>query len=76
MPFIHALRLIAAPHRTTVKLENEFWLAIDLLAEKTGRNWSDWVVTELTGKPMGANAASWLRVRCLINSTKRRPQHG
>ena len=31
------LRHIAAPHRTTVKLENDFRLAIDLLAKKTGR---------------------------------------
>lgn len=32
--------------------------------------WSEWVVTELAGKPMGISAASWLRVRCLIHSTK------
>lgn len=75
MPLLHALRHIAAPHRTMVKLENEFWRAIDRLAEKTGRNWSEWVATELTGKPKGANAASWLRVRCLIDSTKG-GQHG
>jgi hypothetical protein len=40
-PCLPALRHIAAPHRTTVKLENEFWLAIDRLAEKTGRTWSE-----------------------------------
>lgn len=69
-PCLPALRHIAAPHRTTVKLENEFWQAIDRLAEKTGRNWSEWVATELTGKPVGIGAASWLRVRCLIQSTQ------
>jgi len=69
-PYLPALRHIAAPHRTTVKLENEFWLAIDRLAEKTGRTWSEWVATELVGKPVGIGAASWLRVRCLIHSTQ------
>lgn len=69
-PCLPALRHIAAPHRTTVKLENEFWLAIDRLAEKTGRTWSEWVATELVGKPVGIGAASWLRVRCLIHSTQ------
>jgi hypothetical protein len=47
-----------------------FWLAIDRLAEKTGRTWSEWAVTELAGKPAGIGAASWLRVRCLIQSTQ------
>ena len=65
-----ALRHIAAPHRTTVRLEREFWLAIDRLAEKTGRTWSDWVATELTDKPVATGAASWLRVRCLIQTTQ------
>ena len=65
-----ALRHIAAPHRTTIKLEKQFWAAIDLLAEKTGRTWSEWVATELVGKPVGIGAASWLRVRCLIHSTQ------
>jgi len=41
-----------------------------MLAEKTGRSWSDWVATELGGKPPGIGAASWLRVRCLIQSTQ------
>ena len=69
-PCLPALRHIAAPHRTTVKLESEFWLAIDRLADKTGRTWSEWVATELGGKPVGIGAASWLRVRCLIHSTQ------
>ena len=69
-PCLPALRHIAAPHRSTVKLENEFWTAIDRLAGETGRTWSEWVATELTGKPMGIGAASWLRVRCLTHSTQ------
>ena len=69
-PCLPALRHIAAPHRTTVRLERVFWLAIDRLAEKTGHTWSEWVATELTGKPAGIGAASWLRVRCLIRSTQ------
>ena len=40
------------------------------LAEKTGHTWSEWVATELVGKPVGIGAASWLRVRCLIHSTQ------
>jgi len=35
---------------------------------KTGIAWSEWVATELTGKPVGIGAASWLRVRCLIQT--------
>jgi len=70
LPCFPALRHIAAPHRTTIRLECEFWAAIDMLAEKTGRSWSEWVATELDGKPPGTGAASWLRVRCLIQSTQ------
>jgi predicted DNA-binding ribbon-helix-helix protein len=51
-------------------MEREFWSAIDRLAEKTGRTWSEWAAIELVNKPVGANAASWLRVRCLIHSTQ------
>ena len=69
-PCLPCLRHLRAPHRTTIKLEKQFWVAIDLLAEKTGRTWSEWVATELVGKPVGIGAASWLRVRCLIHSTQ------
>ena len=69
-PCFPSLRHVSAPHRTTIKLEGVFWQAIDRLADKTGRNWSEWVATELVGKPEGIGAASWLRVRCLIHSTK------
>ena len=61
------LRHVGAPPRTTIKLEGAFWLAIDRLAERTDRTWNEWVATELTGKPVGIGAASWLRVRCLIH---------
>ena len=69
-PCLPVLRHVSAPHRTTIKLEGEFWLVIDRLADKTGRNWSAWVATELTDKPVNIGAASWLRVRCLIQSTQ------
>lgn len=65
-----SLRHIAVPHRTTIRLEEAFWQSIDLLAEKSGRNWRDWVSSELVRKPTGISAASWLRVRCLIHSTQ------
>ena len=63
-------RHVSAPHRTTVKLEPAFWSSIELLADQTGHTWSEWVATELGGKPVGIGAASWLRVRCLIHSTQ------
>jgi predicted DNA-binding ribbon-helix-helix protein len=67
------MRHVLAPHRTTIRLESAFWLVIDMLAEQTGRTWSDWVATELVGKPVGTGAASWLRVQCLTQSTKGTP---
>lgn len=75
-PCLPSLRHISSPHRTTIKLESSFWAVIDLLAEKTGRTWSEWVATELMGKPVDTGAASWLRVRCLIQSTKEHDEHG
>ena len=69
-PYLPALCHIAAPHRPTVTLYIDFWKAIDRLAEKTGRTWSEWVAPELTSKPVGIGAASWLRVRCLIHQPK------
>lgn len=64
------LRHVSAPHRTTLKLEGEFWQAIDRMAEETGYTWSEWVANELKEKPEGIGAASWLRVCCLIHSTQ------
>ena len=57
-------------NRTTIRLEPEFWSAIDRMASKVGRPWHVWVVAELADKPVGTGAASWLRVRCLIHSTQ------
>ena len=65
-----SIKHVKAPHRTTVRLESEFWTAIELLAKKTGQSWREWVATELVNKPPGTGAASWLRVRCLIQSTQ------
>ena len=65
-----SIKHVKAPHRTTVRLESEFWTAIELLAKKTGQSWREWVATELVNKPAGTGAASWLRVRCLIQSTQ------
>ena len=72
MPFFPSSFILEALalYRTTIRLESEFWASIDLLARKMGRNWSEWVATELTCKPVGIGAASWLRVCCLIYSTQ------
>jgi len=51
--------------RTTFRLERPFWTVIDMLANKTGHSWQEWAAIELTNKPAGIGAASWLRVRCL-----------
>ena len=71
----HRLRLrhVRVPHRTTLNLELAFWNAIDRLADKAGRTWSEWVAIELAGKPVATGATSWLRVRCLIYSTEGAP---
>ena len=53
-----------------MRLEKQFWDQIDLLAEKSGRNWRDLVERELENKPIGQGAASWLRVRCLLLTMK------
>jgi len=36
----------------------------------SSHTWHEWVVTELTGKPVGIGAANWLRVRCLLVTKK------
>jgi predicted DNA-binding ribbon-helix-helix protein len=69
------LRHVRAPHRTTIRLENQFWAQFDLLAEKSGKNWRELVEGELATKPDGQGAASWLRVRCLL-LTKKEAKHG
>ena len=68
-----SLRLLRHPQgekRTTIRLERQFWAQIDLLAKKSGRHWRELVERELTNKPDGQGAASWLRVRCLLLTTK------
>jgi predicted DNA-binding ribbon-helix-helix protein len=69
------VRHIRAPHRTTIKLENTFWAAIDHLAEKAGHPWQQWALSALADKPAGAGAASWLRVQALQQSIKE-SKHG
>jgi predicted DNA-binding ribbon-helix-helix protein len=64
------LRHIRAPHRTTIRLEKQFWAQLDRLAKKSGRNWRELVEHELASKPDGQGAASWLRVRCLLLTMK------
>lgn len=51
--------------RTTVRLENEFWRAIERLAADSGTTWRGWAEAELVAKPPQRGAASWLRTRCL-----------
>jgi len=70
-PFIPSLLCIwhlRAPHRTTLKLENTFWAAIDRLAEKAGQSWQQWALVALADKPARTGAASWLRVQVLQQS--------
>ena len=71
----HGLRHIGTTQRTTIRMEWQFWAQIDLLANKAGRHWRELVELELTDKPVGHGAASWLRVRCLL-LTKKEVNHG
>lgn len=57
-----------ATHRTTVRLESEFWGAIDKVAASVGLSWSEWAVAMLATRPEKTGAASWLRVQCLTQS--------
>lgn len=52
-------------HRTTLRLEREFWERIDHLADSSGLTWRDWVARVLADKPDGVGSASWLRVTCM-----------
>lgn len=51
--------------RTTVRLEPEFWRAIERLSADSGTTWRGWAEAELVAKPPQRGAASWLRTRCL-----------
>lgn len=55
---------------TSLRLESAFWVAIDRLAGDRGLSWREWVTSELADKPAYANASSWLRVRCLLQSCR------
>ena len=61
-----SVRHIKTAKRTTIRLENSFWQAIDVVATKLGLTWRQWVENILSAKPVGANSASWLRVNCLL----------
>lgn len=65
IPTTCGLRHVRLPHRTTIRLERQFWAQFELLANKTGRSWRELVELELATKPAGHGAASWLRIRCL-----------
>lgn len=74
----YSLRHILVGKRSTVRLESVYWEQIDLLAEKNGRTWHQWVTDALTTKPKGVGATSWLRVSCLkclsnLNNSRNEP---
>lgn len=52
--------------RTTVRLENAFWVAVDLAAERAGVPWEIWAADALADLPPGTGRASWLRVSSLL----------
>lgn len=45
-------------HRTTVRLEGEFWGAIDKVAASVGLPWSECAVAMLATSPVKTGAAS------------------
>lgn len=60
-------------HRTTIRLEQNFWDEIDHQAGELGLTWADWVTKALATKPQDIGSASWLRVTCLTNRKGARP---
>ena len=73
VPFLWSARHLKSPNRTTVKLENLFWEHIEVVAKNGGVSWREWVETALSAKPVGVNAASWLRVNCLLCASHFQP---
>jgi len=68
LPYLHSTRHLRASGyrpRTTIRLENAFWSAIDSLAEESGIGWHDWMERALACKPEQVNSASWLRLSVL-----------
>ena len=74
-PSLCAVRHLHHTHRTTIRLEKQFWAEIDILSKVAGKDWREWVITELRTKPEASGSASWLRVRCLL-LTKKGAKHG
>jgi len=71
--FLHPLfiRLLRSPHWTPVKLEKkQFLVEINRLTDKTWQSWKKWVASTLADKPAESGTVSWLRVRCLRQSTQ------
>jgi hypothetical protein len=64
------LKHIRAPNLTTIRLKEMFLAQIDKLAKKAGQPWQEWAVNELANLLERLSTASWLRVRCLIQSSK------
>jgi hypothetical protein len=68
LPCLRHLRPAGGSFRTSVRLENAWWLAIDALAEKTGATWQQWVIDALKTKPEQVGVAGWLRLSVLAAS--------
>ena len=45
--------------RTTVSLDGEWWRAIDGLANRQRRTWTEWVRDTAETKPPGRTLAAW-----------------
>ena len=58
-------RNIILDNRTTIALEKEFWVVIDLLAKGDGwSNWQDWLYMNIT-KPENKPLSSQIRITLL-----------
>lgn len=59
--------------RTTIRLENDWWAAIDRIAQERGGSWREWAAQAIEAKPEGAGVAGWLRV-CVLRAVQARGQ--
>lgn len=64
-PCLRHLRPAGGSLRTTVRLENAWWLAIDTFAAQDGLNWQQWAIDALKTKPEQVGVAGWLRLSVL-----------
>lgn len=64
-PCLRHLRPAGGSLRTTVRLENAWWVAIDALAERNGQAWQQWAIDTLKTKPEKVGVAGWLRLSVL-----------